>query len=128
MAVNVDDVIQAYIKLRDDVETAQKRHTEELAPLRDKMQKCENWLQNQLQSAGLQSFKSEKGTAFFQEVQTVSVQDWDETKAFIQEKNMWDLLDRRISKSAVLDYIESFGEAPPGTKVVRTKLVRIRRG
>ena len=128
MSVNVDDVIQAYIKLRDDTDALEKRHKEELKPLRDKMSKCELWLQNQLQLAGLQSFKSDKGTAFFQEVQTVSVPGWEDTKKFIQEKDMWDLLDRRVSKSAVLDYIETYGEVPPGVNVVRTKLVRVRRG
>lgn len=128
MNVNINDVIQAYLKLRGDIDETEKRHKEELKPLRDKLGKCENWLQNQLQLAGLQSFKSDKGTAFLQEVQTVTVPGWDETKKFIQEKDMWDLLDRRVSKSAVMDYIETFGEVPPGVNVVRTKIVRVRRG
>lgn len=128
MAVNVADVISAFIKLRDDIDAMEKRQKEELKPLREKLGKCEIWLQNQIQLAGLQSLKSDKGTAFLHEVQTVSVPDWDMTRKFIQDKDMWDLLDRRVSKSAVLDYIETYGEVPPGVNVVRTKLVRVRRG
>jgi len=127
MAVNVDDVIKAYVQMRDAADALEKQHKEELAPMRDKMRKVEHWLQNTLQSQGLTNFKSENGTAFLQGVSSVKVQDWESLLAFIRDKNMWELLDHRVAKSVVEDYLESTGEIPPGVDIKRETVVRIRR-
>jgi hypothetical protein len=128
MAVNVDDVIKAYVQMRDAADALEKQHKEELAPMRDKMRKVEHWLQNTLQSQGLTNFKSENGTAFLQGVSSVKVQDWESLLAFIRDKNMWELLDHRVAKSVVEDYLESTGEIPPGVDIKRETVVRVRRG
>jgi len=127
MAVNVDDVIKAYVQMRDAADALEKQHKEELAPMRDKMRKVEHWLQNTLQSQGLTNFKSENGTAFLQGVSSVKVQDWESLLAFIRDKNMWELLDHRVAKSVVEDYLESTGNIPPGVDIKRETVVRIRR-
>ncbi len=128
MAINTDTVIDAYIKLRDEKDAVEKRHKEELAPVNDKMRKIELWLQNQLQLQGLQNVKGENGTAFLQEVASISVEDRASTIAFLKDKDLWELVDLRMSKSAVRDYIESTGIEPPGVKIRRETVVRVRRG
>ena len=126
--MNIDDVIKAYIAMRDDLDATVKRQKEEVAPLREKMHKLEVWLQNQLQTQGLQNFKSQSGTAFLKEVTSVTVESWEATLPFIQEKGMWDMLEKRVSKSVVEDYIESTGDIPPGVNVKRETVVQVRRG
>lgn len=128
MPVNVDDVIKAYVQMRDAADAMEKRHKEELAPGRDKMRKIELWLQNTLQSQGLSNVKSESGTAFLQGVASVKVQDWESLLAFIRERNMWELLDHRVSKSVVEAFLESTGRIPPGVDIKRETVVRVRRG
>ena len=126
--MNIDDVIRGYVKLRDEKEELEKRHKEELAPVREKMQKIEAWLQDQLQEQGLTNFKGESGTAFLQEVSSATVADWDETLKFIRENEAWELLERRVSKTVVQDYLESHDDVPPGVAYKRETVVRVRRG
>lgn len=126
--MKIDQVIQAYVALRDDLDAMTKRQKEETAPLREKMHKLEMWLQNQLQEQGLQNFKATTGTAFLKEVTSVTVENWEATLPFIKDKDMWDMLEKRVSKSVVEDYIESTGEIPPGVSVKRETVVQVRRG
>lgn len=123
----IQDVIQAYIHLRDKVDEIKKRQTEELRPLRDKMATLEGWLLNQMQESGASSFSCEFGTAF-QSVRTSSkVEDWEEALAFIRKEELWHMLERRVAKTAVEEYLEANGELPPGISVSRDMTVNIRR-
>ncbi len=126
--MNIDDVIRGYVKLRDEKEDLERKHKEELAPVRERMQKIEAWLQNQLQEQGLTNFKGESGTAFLQEASSATVADWDATLDFIKKNGAWELLERRVSKTVVQDFIESTGDIPPGVSYKRETVVRIRRG
>lgn len=126
--MNIDEVIRAYIVLRDKYDATVKQQKAALATERDTLDKIETWLQNQLQSQGLKNFKGKSGTAFLKEVSTVTVQDWDATLAFIKDKERWELLDRRVSKSVVEDYVESTGNVPPGVEIKRAIVTQVRRG
>lgn len=126
-AININDVIKAYIALRDEVDEVKKRHKEELAATVNSMDRIEAWLQNQLQTQGLTNFKGESGTAFLKDVSSVTVEDWDVTLPFIKEKELWEMLERRVSKTVVEDFIESTGEVPPGVSVKRATVVQVRR-
>lgn len=126
--MNIDDVINAYVVLRDKVDETTRRHKEELAPIREQMGKIEAWLQNQLQMQGLQNFKGASGTAFLKQVSSATVEDWEATLAFIKDNNAWELLERRVSKTVVEDFVESTGNIPPGVNLKRETVVQVRRG
>lgn len=126
--MNIDDVIRGYVELRDQLDARKKEQAMELAPLREKMDKIEAWLQNQLQSQGLKNFKGASGTAFLKEVSSATVQDWDATLEFIKSQGRWELLERRVSKTVVEDYAETTGEVPPGVELKRETVVQVRRG
>jgi hypothetical protein len=115
--MNVNDVISAYRQLREAKEKMKVKHAEELAPINDQMLKCQAWIQKQLQSQGLTNFRGECGIAFLQTDTTVSVQDWDATFEWIKANDSWAMLEKRVSKSVVTDYIEAHEEVPPGLKV-----------
>lgn len=126
--INIDDVIKTYIQLRDRVDEIKAEHKAQLAPFGAKMEKIEGWLQNQLQTQGLTNFKGTSGTAFLKEVTSATVADWDTTLPFIRENELWEMLERRVSKTVVDDYIESHGEVPPGVNFTRAIVVQVRRG
>lgn len=126
--MNIDEVIKGYVELRDRLDARKKEQALELAPMREKMDKIEAWLQNQLQSQGLKNFKGTSGTAFLKEVSSATVQDWDATLEFIKSQGRWELLERRVSKTVVEDYAETTGEVPPGVELKRETIVQVRRG
>jgi hypothetical protein len=125
--MNTDDVVAAYIKLRDIKGNIERKHKEELKPINDNMHKLENWLASKLQEQGAESFKTKHGTAFFQTASSATVKDWAETLKFVQSKNEWSFLEARVNKTAVRDYIESTGNVPPGVDYRETVVVRVRR-
>jgi hypothetical protein len=113
--MNVDQVIAGYIRLRDQRDALKKKHTEELRPVTERMTK-------------LDSLKGESGTAFLKEVTSATVEDGEVFINFIRENEMWELIERRCSKSVVDDYVSQKGTLPPGVKYSRETVCQIRRG
>lgn len=127
--MKIDEVISAVIKLRDQIDAVKKQHKEQLAPLNVNMEKLEAYIQLQLNKAGVNSMAAKGvGTAFLQNVTSVTTEDWDATLAWIKSQESWEFLEHRVSKSVVQDYMESTGEVPPGVRVNTEVEVRVRRG
>lgn len=125
--VNVEQIVAAFVKLRDHKNKIQKRHKEELAPVNEKLDRLSGWLQNDLLQRKVQSQKTAAGTAYLSTDSSATVKDRDEYLKFVIENEMWDLLENRVSKTAVRDYLEEHGEVPPGVNYVTTQVVRVRR-
>lgn len=129
MTQKLDVVISAVITVRDQIDKLKNEHKEALAPLNERMSKLEAYLQLQLTTLGTTSFTAKGlGTAYLQNVVGVTVEDWDATLSWIKENNLWEFLERRVSKSVVQDYMESTKEVPPGVNVRQETEVRVRRG
>ncbi|MFI5397621.1 MAG: hypothetical protein ACHQ9S_18950 [Candidatus Binatia bacterium] len=125
----LDEVIGAVIKVRDQIDAIKKEQKEALSPLSLKLEKLEAYLQLQLTTLGVTNFAAKGvGTAYLQNVTGVTVEDWDATLAWIKETELWEMLEKRVSKSVVQDYMESQNNIPPGVKVRTEVEVRIRRG
>jgi hypothetical protein len=124
--ITADKVIEAYIRLRDQKDAVAKRHKEELAPFTEAMGKLETWLHQQLLEQGLQNFKSSIGVAYFSTHTAVKVDDWIAALDWIKQHNAWDLLERRISKTAYEDY-QKAGTVPPGVASTSSQVVRVQR-
>lgn len=124
----VKDIIEGYIKLRDSRDNIKQRHREELAPIADSMQKMENWLLGELTKMDTDSVtKKGVGTAYKSTRTSVKIVDWEEAYKFVQENNLEHMLERRLSKAAVAEFVEANGEAPPGVDITREIVVNIRR-
>lgn len=123
----MDQVIAAYLHLRAEKEKMAKRHKEEMAPLNDQMNKLLAWTQKQLQSQGQKNARVDSGTAFLQTDVTATVSNWDELWDFIVQNDMKAMLERRVSKGVVQEYIESTGEVPPGVKITSEVNCHIRK-
>jgi hypothetical protein len=123
----VSDVVRTYVALRDKKNEIKRRHSEELAPLNEKMEKIEGWLQRNLMEQGLQSQRTENGTAYLSTDTKATVKDRDAFFEWVIKNERWDFLESRVSKSVVRDYLEETGEIVPGINYEATQVVRIRR-
>ena len=63
---------------------------------------------------GVDSFKTANGTAFLTTTDFARVEDWDATLEFIKGNDAYDLLEKRVSKTAVRGYIEANKSVPSG--------------
>jgi len=116
MTVTVDAVIKKYMRLREKKAAIEATVKEELDKVKGDMGKLEAWLMAKLDADGLTSFKTEFGTAFLTTTDFANVEDWDAVLRFIREEDAFDMLEKRVSKTAVRGYIEANKEVPPGIK------------
>ena len=114
MSVTVDDVIATYMKLRDQKATIEAEVKDKVSTIKGKMDKLEAWIKDKADAEGVTSFKTKHGTAFLTTTDYANVADWDATLQFIQEHGAYDMLEKRVSKTAVRGYIEQTKAVPPG--------------
>ena len=123
----IDEVVAAYIKLRDKKKVIAERHKEELAKTNEVMEFMENWLMKELNTLGVESAKTEVGTAYKKKRTSIKVQDFDAFLDFVKENDCWHMLDKRANKSAMEEFLEAQEELPPGISIVVDNVVQIRR-
>ena len=127
MAVKVDQVVAAYITLRNQKDRIEAETKEKVRGIKEKMIKLEGWLMRNADEQGVSSFKTDSGTAFVTSVDFAQVADWDEVLEFVKAHEAYDMLERRVSKRAVRDYIESNKAVPPGVNYGSKLEVNVRK-
>ena len=61
---NIEEVTAKYIELRDRKTELAKRQSEEMRPLNEAMNSIESWLMEQMNTLGVDSFKTASGTPY----------------------------------------------------------------
>lgn len=123
----IEQAVKAYITLRDQKDALKKQQATELKPFSTKMDKIEAWLLRELNSNEAESIKTVAGTCYRSTRTSAKVGDWEEALAFIKEHELWSMLERRVSKAAVEDFIDAQGSPPPGVDIVQEVRVNVRR-
>jgi hypothetical protein len=127
MSINVDDVVSTYLKLRAQKEAIEAKTKEQVANIKANMEKLEAWIKEQADAQGVTSFKTRHGTAFLTTNDYANVADWDAMLAFVREHDAYDMLEKRVSKTAVRGYIEQTKQVPPGVNYGTRLDVNIRK-
>lgn len=125
--VNVDTVIDAYVKLRDKRAVLRKEYTEADEILVKKMDRLEVYFLEQMQATGTTQLGSAHGTVYQQVVMKGNCSDWPSFWAFQAESGRFDMTEKRISIKAVQTYYEETGIMPPGVNINPELKVVIRR-
>lgn len=112
--MKIDDVIRTYVKLRDQKAAVEGEVKERVDQIKGKMAKLEAYLKEQMDAQGLTQFKSDHGTAFLTTTDFANVANWDEVLQFIKDTESYDMLEKRISKTAVRGYMDQHKKVPPG--------------
>lgn len=125
--IDADNIVDKYVQLRDRASEIKKRQQEEMAPYNEAMQKLEDMLLAHMLELNADSIKTPHGTAYQKMFTSVKVGDWEATLAFIRQQDLWHMLEKRVSKQAVDEYVTETGNLPPGVDIAHTKTVNIRR-
>ena len=110
----VDKLIKAYLLLRNKKEAIEAKVKEEVSGIKEQMAQLENFMQLKADEQGVTQFKTENGTAFLSTVDQALVSDWDKVLEFVAKNEAYELLEKRVSKYAVRDYMKQSKEVPPG--------------
>ena len=114
MSFTVEQVVGTYMKLRRKKEALEAETKAGLDEIKAKMGKLEAWLMQKADDEGVTSFKTDSGTAFVTTTDFANVADWDAVLTFIKDNEAFDMLEKRVSKTAVRGYMDANGSVPPG--------------
>ena len=119
--------IRLYRVLQGKVEEIEAAAQAQVAELKTKMQTIETWIAQKSQEEGVDSFRTECGTAFFQVSDYCSVADWDSTFAWVRSNNRWDVLTKGVNKTAIREIIKESGDVPPGLNYGTKRVLHVRK-
>lgn len=120
------DVIRAYRMLRQQKKELVDKQKAELAPFNTKMAKLEAWMLDELNREGADHVGTSEGTAYKTTRSSVTVDDWEAALETVREHELWHMLERRLSKTAVEQYVEAEGCDFPGTHISTEIVVNVR--
>ena len=126
--MKLSDAVSLYIQLRDQKSQMKADFEASVAPLQEKMDKLEAKLLEVFNKTGMDSVKTEFGTAYATVRTSASIADRDAFMDFVKANEEWALLEVRVSKTAVDQYRSANDdELPPGVNVREERVVNIRR-
>lgn len=126
--MKLSDAVSLYIKLRDKKAEIKAAADEQLKPIQEKMDKLEAKLLEAFQSTGVDSVKTEAGTAYTAVRTTASVADRDAFMEFVKARQEWSLLEVRPAKTAIEQFrAANDNELPPGINIREERVVNVRR-
>lgn len=127
MTLTVEEAIGTYVKLREKKAQIEQKAKESAKPVVELMDKLEAYLKEQADALGVQSFKTESGTAFLTTSERANVANWDEVLRFILENGAYDMLEKRVNKTAVREYMNTNKAVPPGVNYGTSIEVSVRK-
>lgn len=126
--MKLSDAVSLYIKLRDRKAEIKAEMDEQIKPIQEKMDKLEAKLLEAFQATGVDSVKTESGTAYTAVRTTASIADRDAFMAFVKANEEWSLLEVRAAKVAIEQFrAANDNELPPGVNIREERVVNVRR-
>jgi len=125
--MKLSDAVSVYIGLRDKKAKMKAELDEAIKPIQEKMDKLEAKLLEAFQAAGVDSVKTEFGTAYTSVRTTASVADRDAFMEFVKANDEWSLIEVRAAKVAVEQFRAANDDLPPGINMREERVVNVRR-
>lgn len=126
--IDINAIVERYIQMRDMKADLKKALDKKLEQLEVAMKKCEGAIMNHLNTHGAESIRTSAGTVFKSQQTSATVDDWDALLAYIQSNSAWQMLDHKVNKTAVVEFMEANpGDLPPGVAWRAEHVVRVRR-
>ena len=123
-----EQVVERMIALRDARAALKSKYEAEDKSLKEQYERGEAWLMNELQTSGATGLKFDCGSVTQTTTMQASIGDWGALSRFIVENNEVDLLQHRVSTTALKSYLEAAGDkVPPGINVTNVRGITIRR-
>jgi predicted PolB exonuclease-like 3'-5' exonuclease len=129
-ASELDDVslLKMFIALRDRRARRKADYNVDDAGDKDKQSNIEVEFLKRFNERGIDNVSSNGvGTAYRSTRVSATVGDWDALLEHIQKDDAWEMLERRVNKTAVLQYKEENADLPPGVNWSETQVINFRR-
>lgn len=125
--MNLQEGVARYLKLRELKEQMKERHRQELAKISEAEARLEAWFLENLNKLGAKHITTALGTVYRSERTSAAVDDWELCLTFIRDNDLWHMLERRVAKAAVEDYLSNHQHLPPGVSMRRELTINVRK-
>jgi hypothetical protein len=112
--MRIDDLVQMYVEERNQLATDRKGWKAREAKLKEHMSWISMALRDRADDIGVDSFKSQSGTAYRRVTEKFTVGSWTDLVGYIEQTGNYHVLQKRVSPNAVKEIREAEGELPPG--------------
>lgn len=113
--LRVDELITMYIAARNQLATDRKGYKSREEAVKNHLRTISAVLMNRADSiGGVDSFATDKGTAFRKTKETFKVSDWAELTKYVISTGNFSILQKRVSPNAVKEVREQDGCLPNG--------------
>lgn len=109
-----EQITERYIALRNKKAEIVQRHKEELEPFVTHMDRLESMILEQMNTSGVTSYGTPAGTAYRAERTYYKTEDGEVLLDFLKANNLVHLLERKLSKDSIEEYVAQHGQLPPG--------------
>lgn len=103
-----------------------KQYEDKAAAIDMKIADAERKLQKHLDSINAESVKTAAGTAYKTTTTYTNVSDFDSLLEYVRQTENWQLLQKAVNKSAVVDILKDTGEVVPGVALRQEITVNVR--
>ena len=126
---SIDEAIEAYVNTRDELRAKQQAFKLEEDAMKLRMEQISMWLRDKADELGVDSFKTQFGTAY-RSVKTsyrVASGGWDAFIGWVKETGNFQCLEKRVAKLATKEIHDDTGTIPPGLDYVAEVEFDVRR-
>jgi hypothetical protein len=116
MPINIAALVKEYREVRDALDQERHRYQEFERGAKDKMAQLSMALREVADEMGVDSFRTDEGTAYRVVKESYRVGVWEDVLAWIKETGNWQCLEKRIGKLATKEVHQETGELPPGVE------------
>lgn len=121
-------IVQHYLVLRDHKDKITAEFKAAVAEIDAQMHNAEMYLLNQLNESGIDRMGTAAGTVMVNVKTLPGFEDRVAFNEFVRQTGAIELLQARLSSTAVKEFMDSHaGQLPPGVKVTTERSVQIRR-
>jgi hypothetical protein len=125
--MQLNELIGRYVQIRDKKAEIKAQYDAKVAAIDEALDKIEAKLLETFQHTGVESVRTDYGTAYTSTRNYCTAADKQAFLDFIQSREEWGLLDVRPLKSAVESYKDANQELPPGLNWRSEIVVNVRR-
>lgn len=127
MSVNVDNLVETYVKIRDKKAEVKAAYEERNKELDEAMNKIEQAILEVCKDTGVDALKTSHGTASRTIKTRVWTSDWPTFYEFMKEQNAPELLEKRIAQGNFKEWMESNPEVVAPVNIDRSYAISVRR-
>jgi hypothetical protein len=110
----VDDLVRTYRDTRDQLTVDRRAYDAREAELKTLMVRISMVLRDRADDLGVESFRTEHGTAYRNVKESFRVSGWDSLVDYVKQTGNFHILQHRVSAVAVREIRKVDGDIPPG--------------